>query len=164
MGLFGNSRDVMFIHSINNEVINNIVEQELLLYKYSHEHSTVNVYGESPDKFYNEPVIINHLMIRNDQTNTNPKYGTETNRLHNFNFYKQHLIEKNLYIDKGDIIEWQREFYEIDSIIENQLFGGKSENTHIEGYMNTFGFSVSVIAYAHLVRLSKLNIIDVREQ
>jgi hypothetical protein len=162
MALFGRSRDISLFNHINDELIKDIVELELLVYKYDSEYSLLNTYSESLEKFYNEPVILNHLVVRTPQTNIQSVYGSDNVRTNEFRFYKKHLIDANIYLDKGDIICWQHEYYEVKEIEENQLFMGKSENTHIQQHMTDFGYSVSILARTVLIRPEKLNIIDVR--
>lgn len=162
MGLFGRGRDISLFNHINNELVKQIVELELLVYKYDAKFSEENVYGESLEKFYHEPVLLHHFVIRTPQQNINAPYGSDSTRSNEFNFYKKHLVDAGLYLEKGDIICWHREYYEIQDIEENQLFMGKSENTFIELHMEDYGYSVSIIAKTILVRPEKLNIIDVR--
>lgn len=163
MGLFGRGRDISLFNHINDELIKNVVEMELLVYKYDAAFSVENTYGEALEKYYHEPVILHHFMVRSPQQNINAQYGVDTTRSNDFNFYKKHLIDAGLYLEKGDIINWNKEYYEIQDIEENQLFIGKSENTYIEDHMQDYGYSVSIIAKTILIRPEKLDIIDVRK-
>lgn len=161
MALFGDPMDINFFNSINDELLENIIEQEILYYKLNGGMSDVNIYGESLDKYYHEPVIFNPLVSRNPQQNTHSKPGVDNNRIIEFRLYKNHLISKNMYCEKGDIVEWHNEFYEIDDIIEDQFFMGKAnQDTSVVNNTLPFGYSVSILLKGVLIRPEKINIIS----
>lgn len=57
--LFGSARDVSLFKSLSRELISDIVEQEILYYKFSIADSSINLYGESLDKGFYTPVKLN---------------------------------------------------------------------------------------------------------
>jgi hypothetical protein len=67
MALFGRSRDVLLINSINRELLPNIVTQQVGYYKVSLAASQTNIYGEAVNKFFSEPALNNCLITRGDQ-------------------------------------------------------------------------------------------------
>ena len=160
MALYGDPRDRLLFHAINTEIMEDIVEQEILYYKVNPTHSQTNMYGESLEKFFDEPVLLNPFVVPGSRINNQIKGGTDTVRSIQVKFYKPHLINKNIYCEVGDFIEWHQEFYEVKNIEENDFFAAKSENTHIEGYVEQFGYSVSIIVDADLIRPDKINIIS----
>ena len=69
------------------------------------------------------------------------------------------MVDLNFRIDVGDIIEWNKNYFEIDSWNENQFFVGKDEHYRLdEQHTNEFGQSVSIVANTHLTRNTKLSI------
>ena len=67
MALFGKSRDISLFHSLNNELLKDIIQTEIAYYKFALEQTNVNVYGEAPGKNYYEPMKIACLINRDDQ-------------------------------------------------------------------------------------------------
>ena len=50
--IFGSSRDFDLLVNINRELLKDIVEQEILLYKLSISDTSTNLYGEALQKTY----------------------------------------------------------------------------------------------------------------
>ena len=57
--LFGSNRDFNLLVNINRELLKDIVEQEILLYKLSASNTDTNIYGEALQKTFLEPVKLN---------------------------------------------------------------------------------------------------------
>ena len=62
----------------------------------------------------------------------------------------------------GDIIQWHRDFYEVDTVRENQLFVGRDKSYNLTNYGNQFGSSLSIIVDCHLTRADRVGIAEVR--
>ena len=60
--LFGSRKDFDLLVNINRELLKDIVEQEILIYKLSASDTTTNIYGEALEKTFLEPVKINCLI------------------------------------------------------------------------------------------------------
>ena len=56
MALFGSARDASLIRHINNELIVNLIDIEIELYKLVLEDTRENLYGESDQKKYYNPI------------------------------------------------------------------------------------------------------------
>ena len=54
--LFGSNRDFNLLVGINRELLKDIVEQEILYYKFNIEDTEVNIYGEGLIKSFLEPL------------------------------------------------------------------------------------------------------------
>ena len=65
--LFGSNRDFNLLVGINRELLKDIVEQEILYYKFNIEDTEVNIYGEGLTKSFLEPLKLNCLITRGDQ-------------------------------------------------------------------------------------------------
>ena len=86
MALFGKSRDISLFHSLNKELINDLIQTEIAYYKFALEQTTPNVYGESLGKNYYEPMKIACLISREDQTWSADNFGSDINQVINFRF------------------------------------------------------------------------------
>ena len=62
MAMFGRARDVSLFRHVNRELINNIITQQVGFYKYMVEATTDNIYGETPERYFADPVLINCLI------------------------------------------------------------------------------------------------------
>ena len=57
---------------------------------------------------------------------------------------------------------WHEDYYEVDTVRENQLFLGRDKSYNIASYAGNFGSSVSIIVDCHLTRAEKVGIVRVR--
>jgi hypothetical protein len=174
MSLFGSSRDTSLIRHINREFVNNIVEQQVGFYKIDLAKSEHNVYGESNgERIFNDPVLINCLIERNDRVTTASSLGPDVNKNVRFRFLRDDLANVTLSSELsgggagilygikpeiGDIILWNENFYEVDGTIENQYFVGKHPDFSYSDDNTGFGMSISVICDAHYTRSERLGI------
>jgi hypothetical protein len=79
-----------------------------------------------------------------------------------FGLLRQDFIDTNVEPAIGDIVMWLENYYEIDNIIENQLFLGKDNAYSLTEYGHNFGASVSLIFECHLTRGDKVGIVRER--
>ena len=163
MALFGGSRDVSLFHSLNKELINDIIQTEVAYYKFALEQTSVNVYGEAPGKNYYEPLKLACLIDKQDQSWSSDAFGSDVNQTIGFRFLKQSLQDINLVPEVGDLILFKNNFYEVDSRVENQFILGKDPNYAIATETTDFGKSFSIIINTHISRVEKLNLIPLRE-
>ena len=117
MALFGGSRDISLFHSLNKELINDIIQTEVAYYKFALEQTTVNVYGEAPGKNYFEPLKIACLIDKQDQSWSSDDFGSDINQTVSFRFLKKELQDINLLPEVGDLLLFKNNFYEVDSRI-----------------------------------------------
>lgn len=174
MSLYGTYRDISLIRHINRELINNIIQQQVGYYKLSLDKTTSNLYGEANGtKVFNDPVLINCLIERGDQNTSTDDFGPDVNRNMKFRFLRDDLaglslsteqindlvgFNHNVLPENGDIILWNENYYEVDGIIENQLFMGKDPSYSYSNENNDFGTSLSIIVSAHYTRPEKTGI------
>jgi hypothetical protein len=178
MSLFGTTRDISLFRHINRELINNVIEQQVGYYKINLDKTENNIYGESSGKkTYNNPVLINCLVERNPQTTSTDDFGADINRDISFRFLRDDLagislsteqssdikgFTYNIVPEVGDIILWNNDYYEADSITENQLLFGKDSNYSYSSNNDGYGESWSIIVGAHYTRPEKLGITQER--
>ena len=166
MALFGSSRDVSLIKSLNRELINRFIDIEIGLYKLNLQITGQNIYGESNNKTYYQPVRLHCLISREDRTIVGDDFGLDTARISTFAFFKPDIEAKNVFIDVGDIIEHDRSMYQVDNITYAQeYFAGKDEATdlgYVLGERGSFGLDLSIVVEAHITKHTSLNLEPVR--
>ena len=160
--IFGSQRDFNLITGINRELLSDVIEQEILYYKFSLEQTSANIYGESTQKVFWEPVKLNCLIERGDQQTLSDDFGPDSIRDTNFRFLKQDLFDVQTFPQVGDIIVWDEDYYEVDNLTENQLFLGKDPDYALTSYGTNFGGSLSIICMCHLTRAEKVGVIKQR--
>lgn len=160
--IFGSRRDFDLFTKISRELFQDIVEQEILYYKFSLEETSTNIYGEGLEKIYWTPVKFNCFITRGDQVITTDEFGPDLNREASFAFIREDLVDTNVVPEVGDIIMWHEDYYEVDTVRENQLFFGRDSSYNLTPYGSRFGSSVSIIVDCHLTRADKLGIVRQR--
>ena len=165
MALFGSARDASLIRSINRELINNFIDTEVIFFKLSLEETQTNMYDEADSKVYYQPMRLNALVLKEDKSYTGDDSGYDQSRTGEFSFLRDDLVDKNIVIEEGDVLEYDNEFYEIDEVGSSQYFRGTNPSTDVgfvEGDRDEFGYSVAVIVRGHVTRRNRLNIQEVR--
>ena len=161
MPLFLDNRDAGFFRRINEEYNNNIIDVQVAIYKFAVNETKINLYEEAEEKKYYNPVWVHCLVTRDDQSYTGDEYGQSYNQTIRFAFLKDTLIDLSLVPEVGDIIEFNQEFYEIDTVIENQFLGSKNPQTQ-ETSTQTHGYNLSMVCNAHLTDRTIVQIEEVR--
>lgn len=149
MPLFNRRRDIKLFNSVNKELMNRIITTPVALYKINPKSDT-NIYGESPNKTYSDGIVVSTLIDHDEQMTETEQFGQTVLQNVRFSFHRGILAERQIYPEVGDIVEWNESFFEINSVIENQMPGGQMYNIW------------SVVAMAHMVSRDKLNIEKVR--
>jgi hypothetical protein len=160
--LFGGVRDFDLFTGIARELIGNVIEQEILYYKFSLDDTEVNIYGEGMEKVFWTPVKLNCLLTRGDQVVTDDEFGPDLTRELSFAFIREDLVDVQVVPEVGDILMWHEDYYEVGTVRENQLFFGRDKSYNLTNYGSKFGSSVSIIVDCHLTRPDKLGIVRQR--
>ena len=95
---------------------------------------------------------------RGDQVVTNDEFGPDMSRDVSFAFLRQDLVDTNMVPEIGDILNWQEDYYEVDTVRENQLFVGRDTSYNLTPYSHQFGSSVSIIVDCHITRRERTGI------
>jgi len=161
MSMFGSQKDFALIRRMNRALLQNIVQQEVAYYKVSLEDTEANIYGEALTKNFFNPILLNCLITRGDQTMTADEFGGDLTRESSFAFLRDDLVDLQLVPEIGDIIMWQEDYYEVDNVTENELFFGKDPAYNYNRSAD-YGASISIICRAHLTRADKLGLTRVR--
>lgn len=158
--LFGSSRDINLLTKINRELLKDVVEQEILYYKISLEDTFANLYGEALEKSYLQPVKFNCLITRGDQVVTVDDLGPDLGREASFAFLRSDLEDTSVVPEIGDIVMWHEDYYEVDTVRENQLFVGRDNSYNLTDYGNKFGKSISIVVDCHLTRADRVGLTE----
>jgi len=147
MPRFVSQKDFNFFQHINRELVFDVVDVDVILYKISLETTTVNLYGEATEKARYTPVELKAL-VKYTKTNPDTKdgFGLDTTQNVEFRFVRALLENVAVYPETGDIIGYNGLFYEIDNTTDTQLVAGQPYNSH------------SLICSAHLTRRSGIQI------
>ena len=116
MALFGTQRDAKFLASINAELLNAIIDTEIEFYKLVVEESNSNIYGESTSKTYFDSILIPVLITKETKNANMDEYGHSYSRTAQFGISRDILEKAGFYPEVGDIVKWDSEFYELDSL------------------------------------------------
>jgi hypothetical protein len=164
MALFGTQRDVSLLRHINRELLGDIISQECIYYQFKTEDTKVNIYGEaSGAKYYGEPVILNMLVDRGDNTSPTSDMGVDYDRPMTFKFFADDLVDAKLVPDVGDIIMWYEGYWEVENTNANQLFVGKDPaypyNVNpLNPGLENFGSNLSIMCVCHYVPADRVQI------
>lgn len=160
--LFGSRKDFDILTRIGRELLQDIIEQEIGYYKLSLENTQANLYGEAAEKIFINPVKLNCLITRGDQVITEDDFGPDLGRTASFAFIRQDLVDANTVPEVGDVVMWHEDYYEVDTVRENQLFSGRDSSYNLTEYGSRFGSSVSIIVDCHLTRADRVGIVRAR--
>jgi hypothetical protein len=150
MAQFVSQRDIDFFDGLNSELIDSIIDTKINVFKVSLHDTEVNLYGESTSKVYFSGVIVGCLITPDDSAVDMVEYGPDISQAVSFAFHKKTLQAQNLYLEIGDIIEWNGGYHEVNNIIENQFISGQTAHSH------------SIVCTTHLTRKSKLKLEQIR--
>lgn len=158
MALFGTVRDIHVFKSMTRELVQDIISQQIGYYKIKLGDTPANVYGEATKKYYIGPVLLDCLIERGDFGVNRIDYSIDVNRKSVFRFFKDHLIEANVFPEIGDVIMWNEHYFEVDNVNENQLIVGKDNDYNYSPGLENYGNSYSMILDTHYVSPDSLGI------
>jgi hypothetical protein len=157
-GRFLSTRDNNFFHKVNKELLGDslrgkdgIIDQEVTIYQLDERETSTDMYGESASgKSWKNGVNLNCLIDAEDFDFNTDEFGSDRQQNATFSFLRDSVLESNIVISLGDVINWNYAYFTISSLNENQLIGGMQNQ------------NFSVIATGYLTRLSSLGIENVR--
>ena len=158
---FGSKRDIDLMINIGRELLHDIIEQEILYYKISLEDTDVNLYGESLSKTYWDAVKLHCLITRGDQVIDIQEFGPDSGREASFAFLRRDLTNVSVVPEVGDIVQWHKDYYEVDTVRENQLFLGRDNSYNLASSTSGYGSSVSIVVDCHLTRADRVGLEEI---
>ena len=156
MALFGNRRDVNLFTTINRELIRDIISQQVGYYKYKLNDTVSNLYGETGGtRYFTDPVLMDCLISKVENTWSANDYGPDLDHSLTVNFLREDLQDIQLYPEVGDVFTYIDNYYEVDTVVDNQFVVGKDFEHAYASDLTTFGRNFSITVTAHLVPADK---------
>jgi hypothetical protein len=146
MPKFISDRDVAFFKGIAREVVDDVVQNIVVLFKINLKDTKLNLYGESSGKTWHPGVELYALINKESMESEYEGFGSQRNQSIDFRFDRFMLEEKSLYPEIGDVIYFDNSYYEISNTNEVQFSGGLSKN------------NFSVVCFTTMVSKTSLNI------
>jgi hypothetical protein len=150
-GRFFSIRDMNFMHSINGELMGDIIQTEVTLFKICADATQTNIYGESKStvgKQYFPGIEITALIDRAEISTNAEDFGPDRNQDVVFKFREKMLKEVNFFPQTGDLVQFNERYYEVDNVVQEQFLGGVDDK------------SWSIIVNTHYSRLSKIDLVN----
>lgn len=139
MARFALSRDIKFFEGISRELVDAVIETAVILYKLVIEDSKTNLYGESLNKTYYQGVQCSAIIQREDTQSNYEGFGVDSAQTVQFRFNRFTLKDTGFYPEVGDIIFHNDGYFEIDSVTEDFLIGGRTgEEEHFSLICSAF--------------------------
>jgi hypothetical protein len=150
----------------NTAPISNITQQIVYsnmsvgYWKIDLERTRTNIYGESTEKWYWEPVIVPCTINRGEITVVESDFGIDSKQTITLTVPITTFQNLGFSPEVGDIVGDADKYYEVDNVSEEffTIAGtGTTNNTS-----TTPGQYVTIQISAHLTRISKLNLLPFR--
>jgi len=140
MPKFFNAKDIDFIKTISEEVVDYVVEQAVTLFKISVGETTTNLYGESLGKVWRAPSTMMAIVEREPMNVVYEGFGADRAGTIEFRFNRERLRETSYAVPKvrnvngalvpteaiqnltagypeiGDVMLYDGIYYEIDNV------------------------------------------------
>jgi len=146
MARFVTDRDYQFFQHINKEIMFSVVDVSVTIYKIIPDLAKVNIYGETNGKPRYRGISAQALVRYPKNDSQSEGFGYDVNQQAEFRFQRKLLQDVEVYPEVGDIVAYNSNFYEINTINEVQLIAGKPQ------------YNNSILCMAHLTRKSALDI------
>ena len=166
MPLFTSLRDAGFLLGVNRELLHAFISTEVAVYKLDLDRTAINIYEESENKVYKPAVRVFSLIRFDDKEITNDDFGIDANRTMAAGFLKADLIKAELYIEEGDVIEYDNNYYQIDRVSTTNYWAGRRPESILGVVQDNWaphGYDIAVSAECHLTRLTSIQIEDPRK-
>jgi len=142
--LVGN--DLTFFKSIARELVDDVIQVAVVLYKINIYETKVNIYGESVNKTWHQGVEMYALADKETENFQYEGFGPDDTQNITFKFDRDTCEEKGIYPEIGDVVYFDNSYYEIGNTNEIQFIGGQPAN------------NFSIVVTAFMVSKSSLNI------
>jgi hypothetical protein len=150
-GLFVKQRGIDFYNHVSRELVKEIIENPVWIYKIGPNDTTTNLYGEADEKRYYPPVQLYGLINNAPEETDTTEFGPDTKQNLIVAFNREQLrILNNFIPEVGDIIEWNSSYYEIGNVDESKFPGGHTD------------YNFSFVCYAHMTKKPAVLLDDFR--
>lgn len=148
-GRYFSQRDLNLVHSFNSELLSDIIQSLVTVYKVAANDTETNIYGEATSgvgRHYYPGVDVESLIEFTDETTVYEGFGPDRTRTIRFKFNERFMQQIDLYPEIGDVIFWDDLFFEVGNTNQTQYIGGQSSK------------QLSIICDTFLSRMSGLSI------
>lgn len=127
--LFLGEKERNLVKQVNDELIERVIGQTVTYYPISREHTNYNLYGESIQKTFLNPIKVQALVKWEGSTTTTEAFGVDRRTSIIVQFHKRRLTEdQGLSVREGDFVLYGDTFYEIVTLSEPKLLFGQIDN------------------------------------
>lgn len=124
MGLFIGRRDANTITKMAKEIVERVVDITVDLFKQDVLATSDNIYGESVQRSYLEPVRVNGLIRTEPPVNETAEFGYDISESVTFRFLRETLKEIDLIPEVGDVVRYLGNWFELTHVYDSQEWGG----------------------------------------
>jgi hypothetical protein len=128
MPKFISDRDVRFFKGIARELVDDVIQNTVVLFKIDLSETRVNLYGESVNKQWHPGVELYALINKETLTVDSGAPMMDINQSLTIKLDRFMCEEKNVYPEIGDVILFDTSYYEIENTSEIQYVGGMPFN------------------------------------
>ena len=125
MPRFLSDRDIQLFRVYGDEMMHKVADVGIIIYSFIPDDQNVNIYGEAIDKYYRPGVAFRAYVESEDESTVDEEGAMSVTQTVSFSFLRRDLLETDFYPDRGDIIEWNYNYYEITNVVDNKLLGGR---------------------------------------
>jgi hypothetical protein len=127
--LFLSEREINFINDLAKELVKDVVGQKIYYFSISNIKSQVHdVYEESPDKIFENPIEIDALVKYSPQDVRTNRFGSE--EYYSIECYLQYrdLLDKGIEVHEGDFFSYGETFFEVIKAPRTDVIYGQIEH------------------------------------
>lgn len=150
-GRYFSPRDMAYMTSCNEELLDDIIQTEVTLFKAYADATKSNIYGESKStegKVFFPGIDIVALIDRAEIATDADDFGPNRKQNVVFKFIEKQLKGINFFPETGDLVLFNARYHEIDNIAQEQFLGGVDDK------------SFSIVVNTHYTRLSKIDLVE----
>lgn len=151
LGRFFSKRDLRLVNSVNGELLGDVIQSTVTIFKMCAEQTRINIYGESDPsigkQFYTGVECTCHID-KADISTEYDTFGPDRFQTVVFKFLESDLKIINIYPEVGDIFQYNNQYFECDNVVQMQFLGNIPDK------------SLSIIVNTHYSRLSKLSLVS----
>ena len=130
MPLFKRQKDINLFRHLNKQLILKIIDTTISVYKINSIQSKADLYGDSLKRIYFPDVSIGALIQHDTPTIDMNQFGHNYLQAITVRFDRDILKDINLYPQIGDIIQWNSNYYQIATSIQDQLIAGQQSQIY----------------------------------
>jgi hypothetical protein len=126
--LFITPREINFLNDVAKELVKDVVGQKIYYFPISELKSRVHdVYEESRDKIFDNPIEIDALVKYMPQDVTTDKFGSEEYSSIEVFVQSRDLLDKKLELFEGDFFSFGEKFFEVIKAPDSTTLFGQIE-------------------------------------